>query len=541
MTNLLRDNAYHILGLDPSSSEKEILKRSKEIINRLQVEDVPTYPMDPGIFLNYRTLETVKQATQALQSAKQKLREYFFWFQISDGIDEKAFDFVKKGNFAEAINCWKEASNGQTAKALLYKKNLAILYCLLMLSDKNKQYLDPSISAWKEIIESDRFWTAFSKLYLLHNELSSSQEMIDTFKVSVAESLSDLYAELHDINDDPAYINNFRKAFNAKGQGIEKSVLNPAFQSISNVIERLEKTEPSKKGVFSSKEESLIVKDIEDVHKELHKLKEVGLYNDSQTVIMRDRAANAIRSIVLDLHNNMNEFEKAGMFLGQALEVCGSDSLRNKLKAEQEQIRNNLKDVEDNHLEFDIPGVSGGTVRFTNTYVEFREKKILYRDVERIAYYAQNTSFNLIPVSQSYSYWIRSDKDVGISFNFSTTLYIGNKSKQEVWVKLAGISEKMIEPHIVKKLVDRIFDRKETVKIGNVEFTREGYSRKKFFGGNEMVPWKGKIYIPKFHQGKVILWKDNNGKSTQFVQINMSDSNAVVLPQLVQACYDRVN
>ena len=62
----------------------------------------------------------------------------------------------------------------------------------------------------------------------------------------------------------------------------------------------------------------------------------------------------------------------------------------------------------------------------------------------------------------------------------------------------------------------------------------------KLFGKNEniMFKWTNTIYTPKFHQGSVILWKDKDGKSEQFAAIGMSIPNAVVLPKLVQACYD---
>jgi hypothetical protein len=91
--------------------------------------------------------------------------------------------------------------------------------------------------------------------------------------------------------------------------------------------------------------------------------------------------------------------------------------------------------------------------------------------------------------------------------------------------------------------VDKIFDRGEPVKIGNVEFSKEGYSktRTKLFGGKETetVLWTDTIYIPKFDSGQVVLWKDKDGKGVLFEQIAMSVDNAVVLPELVQACVNR--
>ncbi len=124
-----------------------------------------------------------------------------------------------------------------------------------------------------------------------------------------------------------------------------------------------------------------------------------------------------------------------------------------------------------------------------------------------------------------------------IEVSFGTTFYIGNKEKKDVWGKLIGISQQFIEPQIVEKLVRRIFADGETIKIGGVEFTKDGYSRSKMFGGRETVSWNDTIFIPKFASGSVTLWKNKNGKSASFETIPMKTPNAVVLPELVQACY----
>lgn len=98
----------------------------------------------------------------------------------------------------------------------------------------------------------------------------------------------------------------------------------------------------------------------------------------------------------------------------------------------------------------------------------------------------------------------------------------------------------LVEPLIVKKYIEQIFDKGETVKIGYVEFNKDGYSyyRSKFFGGKvkESVPFDDNLYVPKFDSGDVILFKHADGKSAQFTRISMSTDNAVVLPELIKAC-----
>lgn len=543
MSLTLKNNAYHILGLDTSASERDILKRSKEIVNRLKADDIPDYDLDIGLFEDFRTEDSVRDALQRLQAPKKRIREYFFWFQIADGVDEEVLGLLKKKDYVNAIKAWQGVSEGQSTKAFFYKKNLAILYCLGLSLDDDKDYLHSSLVAWKELIDSDKFWTSFSKVYKLHDEQTASEDIISDFRKHVVGYLSDIYTELHHVHKNNDYINEFQKIFSARGEKIEKSVLGPAYQAISQAVEGLEKMEVSKDSKFDTEESEQIKRLVATVQQELNKLIDLGLYDDSQTKIMRDRSANALRSIVLDLHNNLSELSKSQGLLEVAIKLAGTESLKNKLRGELEQIQKNITDDAENSLAIDVPGTfGGGTVLFKNSYLEYNSKRIFYKDASSISYHAQSQSINFIPVSQSFSFMVASPTET-ISFSFGTTLHIGKKAKQDVWVKLIGLSEGLIEPHIIKRMVDQIFDREEPVTIGGVEFSKQGYSRTKtkLFGKGEKetVYWTDTIYTPKFDSGMVVLWKEKDGSGHQFTTVAMSTPNAVVIPGLVQACINR--
>lgn len=544
MSSTLKNNAYHILGLDTSASERDILKRSKEIVNRLRVDENPEYDLDVGVFKDFRTEDAVKDALQRLQAPKKRIREYFFWFQIADGVDEQVLSFLKTKDYLNAIRTWESVSEDQSTKAFFYRKNLAILYCLGLSVDDDKNYLRNSLAAWKELIDSDKFWASFTKVYKLHDEQTASEEIIEDFKKHVVEYLSDIYTELHHIHKNSDYINEFQQVFSAKGEKIEKSVLGPAYQAINKAVEGLEKMEVSKDGKFDQEESEKIKELVASVSSELNKLIDLGLYDDSQTKIMRDRAANALRSIVLDLHNNLSELDKSRGLLEVAIKLAGTESLKNKLQGELEQISKNIQDDAESSLAIEVPGTfGGGTVIFKNTYLEYNNKRIFYKDASSISYHAQSRSINFIPVSQSFSYMVASPTET-ISFSFGTTLHIGKKAKQDVWVRLIGLSENLIEPHIVKKIVDQIFDRNEPITIGCVEFSKQGYSRTetKLFGKGEKetVYWTdAHLYTPKFDSGTVVLWKDKDGKGVHFNAVSMSTANAVIIPALVQECINR--
>lgn len=342
MSYTLKNNAYHILGLDISASEKDILKRSKEIINRLRADDIHGYDLDIGLFKDFRTEDAVKDALQRLQAPKKKLKEYFFWIQIADSIDEQALGLLQKKDYLNAVRVWQKAAEGQSTKAFFYKKNLAILYCLILSAEDNKEYLQRSLATWKELVGSDRFWASFSKVYRLHDEQTASEDIVSDFKDHVVGYLSDIYTELHHLHKHSDYVNEFQKVFSAKGQTVEKSVLGPAYQAISGAVEKLEKMKVSADGTLDKEEKKTIKELIGLIRSELNKLIDLGLYNDSKTKVMRDRAATAIRSLSIDLHNDLNETEIALGLAKIAEEISGTESSKNKVQADVATLQGNL-------------------------------------------------------------------------------------------------------------------------------------------------------------------------------------------------------
>ena len=545
MSNTLKNNAYHILGLDTTASQKDILKRSKEIIKRLKIDDLPEYDLDLGLFDNFRTEESTNEAIRKLQTPKKRIKEYFFWFQIADNVDEQALGLIKSNDFENALRVWENVAGKGSIKSFSYKRNLAILNCLLLSINDNKSYLKNSLSIWKELIESDKFWIVFSKAYNLHDEQTASQTLLLDFKKHVVSYLADIYTELYQIHQNTDYINQFQKVFSTKGTKTENDILRPAYKAINEAAEGLEKMNISEDGIIDKEETESIKQFVGKIQSELNKLIDIGLYDDSQTKIMRDRAANALRTIVLDLHNNLSELQKSEGLLDAAIKLAGTESLKNKLHDELEQIKKNVKDDAENAVAIETPGTfRSATVVFKNTYVKYNKKKIFFKDVTSYSFDSTATSHSLygIPTGTSYVYnWSVISKKERISV--SLTANKDESKAKEDWVKLVSLSAGIIEPFIVKKVVEQIFDRGETVKFGEVEFTKKGYSKMKFklFKENEkiMVYWSDTIYIPKMHQGHVILWEDKNGESSQFASIPMSTPNAVILPALVQACYDR--
>lgn len=339
--NLLKDNAYHVLGLDTSASQKEISKRSKEILTRLKIDDVPEYEIDLNLFPDFRSENSVKLAQSNLSNPKKLIKEYFFWFQVADNVDEEAVDFFRRGQFGEAAKIWKEHSQGDTIKSLLYKKNLAILVTILLYKSKDDDLLNKSVSLWSELIGSDKFWNGFSKVYKLHDELGSDSEVINDFKSKVADYLSDIYAELSSIHQDKDFVTLFAKNFGLKGEKMETDVLNPIYKVINDSVEELDALGVSDDGVLDQKETAEIKRLISIIQSELNKLIDLGLYDDSKIKLVRDRAAATLRKLSIEVNNNLNEADIALGLSKIADSISGTTSFKSKVQQDIKTLEEN--------------------------------------------------------------------------------------------------------------------------------------------------------------------------------------------------------
>lgn len=345
MTNVLINNAYNILGLDNAASEKEILKRSRDIPNLLRIDEPPEYDSDIGAVKGLRTEHSVKDALQNLSDPKKRIKEYFFWFDVQDSIDEDALSNIRAKEYSKAIKIWNEGLEGNGSRIFFYKKNLAILYSMLLSTNDEDSSLKKSLDLWGEIIKSDKFWDAYVKIYKLNDTLNSSTDVIENFKKHAPKYLSDIYTELSQKSGNN-YHSEFNRVFGVKGEKLEKNVLNPIYNNINDAVEELEAMKISEDGIVDEDEITKVKSLIKSFQEELNKIVDLDLYDDSQTKLIRDRAASALRKIVLDIYNNLRETEKSISLLNIALKISGTASLTHKIEQDIKTLEKNKKDDE---------------------------------------------------------------------------------------------------------------------------------------------------------------------------------------------------
>ncbi len=543
MTISFIENAYHVLGLNGSAGTRQILQRANEIIQRLRIDDVPEYSLDLSPAKSFRSEETVNEALRRLQAPKIRLAEYFFWYHIVDENDKRAERHLAAADYGGAAKIWGSAAATTSmaeaeARAL---RNLAVLRTLYLLTTTDGEAIETSLRTWHSLINNEAFWQQFMGDYKAAIDNSLSDDVLTKFRKGLTEHLSDTYAGLQEKQKAGNYLQAFQRIFSARGKKVEKEILDPIIVATQKEIDGLERIDLSASQNFNAGKAKTIKESVLAIQGHFNKLIEVGLFNDSEVKLLRDRAALALRRIVLDLHNNHSEFETAAKLLNVAAQLAGTESLKAMLSSDIAQISTNVEHEKANSLALEIPGLlGGGTIIFKGDRVIYDGKTLHYKDITEIAFHSVNTSVNFIPVSQSYSYIVATERQK-ISLSFGGILYIGNDKKKDVWARLAGISQHMIYPEIIKKLLFLIFQKEQTISIGGLGIDATGYFRTKFFGGVEKFGWNETVYIPKFSAGNVVVLRPKNGKSVQFTSIEMSTPNAVVLPDLFQACYNVVH
>lgn len=339
MSKLFSYNAFATLGVDTSSSQKEVIKQSKKIIVILQNDDEFDYDYDLGTINKVpRTEASVNNAVQRLSSPIKRIKEYFFWFEIENDEDENNLKLLKDSKFDEALESWK----ARAKKSHTSKRNLAIASSILLNHTGYKKYSKLSIDAWKEILDSDKFWVHFEKVYELNDEIGSSKTALNDFREKVTDYLSDFYTDVSRSKKDNSIYAAFNSAFGVKGQKMQDEVLGPIFERINNTSKHLRELKVSEDGVLSRQEVMAIKRLAKILQDSFQEIKDLGLYEDSHVKVMRDKAAEAVSTVSVDLYNNLGEFTKSSELDKIALSFASGPAVISRIKKDIETTQQKL-------------------------------------------------------------------------------------------------------------------------------------------------------------------------------------------------------
>lgn len=344
MINSLLYNSYHVLGLPVTATQRDILKRTNDLQKLLKIDELPSYAGDLLEPSKIRTEDSVKEALQNLSTPKKRIREYFFWFIQNDAIDEKAFEELDSKSYDSAIKIWRLASAKSTTKSFFYKKNLALLYCVLLLNEnlKNASYLKNSLEIWKELIDTDRFWAVFLQYFKKHDDMNTSAEIISDFKKHVTSYLADIYTEISQKQNDNSFFTQFSTEFGVKGEKATSDIVNPIYNNIHSIVASIDRIKITE--ITTDLDDKLreLKEAIRKIQTELNSLIDLGLYEDSETRTIRDKAATSIRSVILDIYNNnLDTNNKCLSLFAITMKIAGSVGMEHKIQEDINTLKNN--------------------------------------------------------------------------------------------------------------------------------------------------------------------------------------------------------
>lgn len=344
------ENAYNVLGLDSGASEREILKRSREIDNLLKIDEVPEYDSDLPFSKDIRTEAKVKKAAERLTTPDKKIIETFFWFFIKDNVDEKALKLFKEGDYTGALEILqgKVAASPNSFTAI---RNKAVLESILFTEKAQNKYLEASLKSWQAILTSDKQWADFKKVYKLNNP-DVSDAIFDSFRKNAEKILSSFYEGMSKSENKPEIYAAFSKRFSAHSDAFERDTLDPLLNKLDDLTKRIRKynlefdtfsyAEHDK--YLSTESEEIVKKFRKESDKITDEIQALGdkIWNSSKVKVVRDENAMALRRIAIDISNNSNlvkcpnDKKLLDELLNTAYDICSNDSVVEK-KIEEDQ------------------------------------------------------------------------------------------------------------------------------------------------------------------------------------------------------------
>lgn len=345
MNNILYNNAYGILGLLANATQKEITKRVKNIEKLVYIDEIPKYDYDFSLYNNLRSLENIKQASQDLSDAKKHILHYFFRLYVNNDKNEEILKSIET-NFS--YNNIFELYNSSGSKNLIFKKNIAITLTLGLISNKVYSSLDIEkiIYIWKDLLSDEKYAKDFQRLYMLDDELGIDESLFDDLNDRIQEALLDIFSDISKSVNDVSILAQFINIFDLSNEDLTLSQVEDCYKEIDKYISVLKEMNISEDGVFDNDEKAIVKNCLSIFQIELNKLKDLNLYDNVKTILLRDTIATTIRLQIIDIFNNLDEDETALKLMKFAIYIVGTKSLKLKLEEELDTIKsitNNAK------------------------------------------------------------------------------------------------------------------------------------------------------------------------------------------------------
>ncbi len=334
MTELFGNNAFKLLGLDTTASQRLILKRANEIRQILKIDEEPSYDFDVLFPRKKRSEVQVKDAVERLTNPEKRIQETYFWFRIADDVDENAIICLKNRDFSRCFDCWKTGITKHPTNAFRYRKNLAVMFSILLSNHNEDELLSSSLEYWKELVDDEQNWNQFFRDYQVMDDLNTREDLLVRWRDQAAPMLAKYYVKLSKDYGDPKIFRLFYRYFQTKGDSTQ-DLVQPLLFGIHDELTQIRQIlEHDDEVHFIQHSGYTFIKDeiqkIANYYDRIHKL---GLYEDSEVKISRDAYGECLVDYARALYSH-ELYKETLNVLHYAQKMAGTTSLSHAIQQE---------------------------------------------------------------------------------------------------------------------------------------------------------------------------------------------------------------
>lgn len=332
----IEQNAFNIMGIPTTAPISDTKKRSSHLISLSKIDETESYDSDLGNVNTLRKESELRKALERLTSVKDRLGETFFWYEIDTNEDQILYKKVTSGRYADAANEWLvlfERSGNWIAK-----KNAALSFCLLSFQEKSESIFAQCITAWREIWTSEEFWSFYVNHYTTHDDLGTSKDLFSEFRQKLGDHISRLTVEAFHQIGSPAVLGIFFSRFDQVGREIDENIISPVSKQLANCLDTLDLHANQEKCDVSGKTFSSAVEEVASL---ISRLSSFNLDSYTPVAVLKEKVAEKLRSVSIDLHNKHNDTVVSKKLLALGATLTTSKSYQAQAKKDQDQLHKN--------------------------------------------------------------------------------------------------------------------------------------------------------------------------------------------------------
>jgi hypothetical protein len=317
-------NSYYILDLDSNSNDKEVLKKTKNLLLKIKaeidIEEEITQKLKLDIIRNE---ENINEASKHLSFPKKKLEEYFFWFEVEDEEDKRFIKLLSQEDFSSAIKFIEKNLNKDTLKSYKYEKNQCLAFLYILSKEYDEDFLIESFSKWEKLINNNKFWAHFFENFKNKEEGLVNKEILLEFKEEIESYILEEYEYLSKTHHKEKILEKLIKNFDFKNKEIKLKFIETYISKINSTLSKLESMEFENNKLSEVRKQKIT--DYLEVFKDTFKYFETLEINELPEIqVLSDEIAQTLEKVSIKINNTTKDYETSYKLIKIALKFANS-------------------------------------------------------------------------------------------------------------------------------------------------------------------------------------------------------------------------